>query len=244
MKRNTVKVLFITFSALAVVFLLLVNLSNAIPASKPTPVNREIGVDLVVEKTKTQKFSNPSKSQTISKPKPEPGKAPAAESSSVKQIQQGALPPVSANYRENLGFRKYAEEMGGRGAKFYILGGSKKQIYEINFGTKSLRPVTVKTIISGNFSPRTRIIEDEPALRFFLDKAQNNFGVKTPQTILLVPQTMEDKIAAVLTAAGINIGNFRGFRGTYLMNSGSFILKINEGVTNNGKQNLNIAIAL
>ncbi|MDD5597535.1 MAG: hypothetical protein PHV82_06300 [Victivallaceae bacterium] len=243
MKRHTAKVLLITFSALAVVFLLLVRLSVEIPAGKPMPAGREIEVDLIVEKGKTQKHSKPAKPPTTAKPKPEPGKAPAT-SPSATPVSEGALPPVSVNYREQVGFRKYAEEMGARGAKFYIIGNSKKQIYEIDFDSKSLRPAAVKTISSGNFSPRTRIIEDEPALQFFLDKAQNEFGIGTPQVILLVPQQIEDKIAAALAAAGINAGNFRGFRGTYLMNSGTFILKIHEGITSNGKQSLNIAIAL
>lgn len=242
MRRNTGKVLFIVFSALAVSFLLLVNFSGEIPGGKPLPPARQIGVDLVVEKSKTQKSANPPKPQTI--PEPKPGKAPATGSPSDHQLRKGALPPLSANYREHLGFRKYAEEMHARGARFYLLGSSKKQIYEIDFAAGTLRPVSANAVMSGNFSPRTRIIEDEPALQFFLDRAKHEFGVGAPQVILLVPQQLEEKIVSALTARGINIGSFRGFRGTYLMNSGAFTLRINEGVTNHGKQNLDIEIPL
>jgi hypothetical protein len=246
MKRNTGKVLLIAFSALAVIFLLLVNLSGELPGNKPMPPVKEIGVDLVVEKSKTEKPLKPAKPQSIPKPqaKPKPGKAPASGSPSDKQTGKGALPPISANYREHLGFRKYAEEMSARGAGFFILGASKKQIYKIDFAARSLRPVSVKSLTSGHFSPRTRIIEDEPALQFFLDKAQKELKISAPRIILLVPQQIENKIASSLSARGINVNNFSGFRGSYLINSGTLTLKLNEGVSKSGKQNLDIEIPL
>ena len=156
----------------------------------------------------------------------------------------GALPPISANYREHLGFKKYANAMHVRGARFYILGSSKKQIYEINFSSKSLHHVSAANIINKNFSPRTRVIEDEPALQFFCDKAKNDFHIASPRVILLVPRQMEQKIAFQLVKNGINLNEFDGFRGVYLISSGTFILKIHEGVSNSGKQAINVAIPL
>ena len=130
------------------------------------PAKKEISIDLIIEKKKV-KIPKPK----IIKPKIKKGKAPSSSTSLKEGVLNGALPPISANYREHLGFRRYANAMHARGARFYILGSSKKQIYEINFNSKSLNHISIADIISKNFSPRTRVIEDEPALQFFLNKA-------------------------------------------------------------------------
>lgn len=249
MKRNTAKILIISASALFIVFFLLVNLAQTIPQAAPMPAKKEISIDVIIEKKKV-KIPKP-KVKVLSKPKPEAikpkiktRKAPSSSTSSKEEILNGALPPISANYREHLGFRRYASAMHARGARFYILGSSKKQIYEINLSSRSLRAVAAADIINKNFSPRTRVIEDEPALQYFHDKAKNDFRIASPRVILLVPQQMEQKIASKLVKSGINLNKFRGFRGTYLISSGSFTLKIHEGVSSNGKQSMNIAIPL
>jgi hypothetical protein len=239
MKRNTATILITSISTLFIVLFLLANLTQPISMAPSVPAKKEISIDLIIEKKKVK----------IPKPKPikpkiKIGKAPSSSTLIKEEVLNGALPPISANYREYLGFRRYANEMHARGARFYILGSSKKQIYEINFSTKSLRSVSTADIISKNFSPRTRVIEDEPALQFFLNKAKNNFHIAAPRVILLVPQQMEQKIASRLSSRGINVNKFRGFRGTYLMNSGNFTLKIYEGVSNTGKQRMNVAIPL
>jgi len=234
MKRNTATILITSISALFIVLFLLVNLTEPVSLAPPVPTKKEISIDLIIEKKKAK----------IIKPKVKIGKAPSSSKNSKEKVLNGALPPISANYREHLGFRRYSNEMHARGARFYILGGSKKQIYEINFSSRSLRAVSAADIISKNFSPRTRVIEDEPALQFFYDKAKNNFRIVSPRVILLVPQQMEQKIASRLFSRGINVNKFRGFRGVYLISSGNFTLKIHEGVSDSGKQAMNVAIPL
>lgn len=234
MKRNTVKTLIISLSALFVVFFLLVNLVQIVPETPRQAAKREISIDLVIEKPKPKK----------TEPKVKTGKAPSSSTITEEKILNGALPPISANYREHLGFKKYSGAMYARGARFYILGSSRKQIYEINFSAKSLSPVSAANIIKQNFSPRTRVIEDEPALQFFYDKAKKDLAINAPRIILLVPQQMEQKIASSLVKNDINLNKFRGFRGIYLISSGNFILKIHEGVSNSGRQKMNIAIPL
>jgi hypothetical protein len=211
------------------------------------PTKKEVSIDIVIEKKKVKIPKQ--KVKVLSKPKPKTKvktrKAPLPSSKPAKkEALNGALPPISANYREHLGFARYARAMHARGARFYILGSSKKQIYEINFSSKSLRFVSVKDIITKNFSPRTRLIEDEPALQFFLNKAKTDLNIADPRVILLVPQQMEQKIASRLSQNGIKVNKFRGFRGTYLMNSGKFILKIHEGISISGKQSMNVEIPL
>ena len=239
MKRNTATILITSISALFIVFFLLLNLTQPISTASSVAAKKEISIDLIIEKKKVK----------IPKPKPikpkiKIGKAPTLSKKIDKKVLNGALPPISANYREHLGFRRYANEIHSRGARFYILGSSRKQIYEINLLSKSLSKVSANDIISKNFSPRTRVIEDEPALQFFLNKAKNDFSIASPRVILLVPQQMEQKIASKLVKNGINLNKFSGFRGTYLISSGNFTLKIHEGVTNSSKQSINIAIPL
>ncbi|MBU8902629.1 MAG: hypothetical protein KOO69_07805, partial [Victivallales bacterium] len=164
MKRNTAKILITSVVALFIVFFLLVNLAQTIPQAVPVAAKKEISIDLVIEKKKV-KIPKP-KVKVLSKSKIKMRKAPLS-SLSKKEILNGALPPISANYREHLGFRRYANAMHARGARFYILGSSKKQIYEINLSSRSLRAVSAADIINKNFSPRTRLIEDEPALQYF-----------------------------------------------------------------------------
>jgi len=264
MKRNTATILVTSVSALFIVLFLLVNLTGPVALVPSAAAKKEVSIDLVIEKKKVEvpkpkvKVKPKPKPKPVTKPKPvskpEPvipkvktRKAPlsSTKTSSKDKVLNGALPPISANYRENLGFKRYANAMHARGARFYILGSSKKQIYEINLASKSLRRVSVDDIVGKNFSPHTRIIEDEPALQVFLDKARDDFRIAAPRVILLVPRQMEEKIAARLSANGVDLDKFDGFRGVYLMDSGHFILKIQKGFSSSGAaQNMDVAIPL
>ena len=259
MKRNTATILVTSVSALFIVLFLLVNLTEPVSMTPPVPPKKEVSIDITIEKKKVEvpkpKVKVKPKAKALPKPKPEPKpetvkpkiktrKAPSSSKKTNDKVLNGALPPISANYREYLGFKRYAIAMHARGARFYILGSSRKQIYEINLHSKSLHKASAKDIVSQNFSPRTRVIEDEPALQIFLDKAKDDFSIAAPRVILLVPQQMEQKIAARLTKNGINLNEFDAFRGTYLIDSGHFTLRINEGISKSSRKALNVAIEL
>ena len=255
MKRNTATILVTSVSALFIVLFLLVNLTEPVSLTPPVPLKKEVSIDITIEKKKIEvpKPKIKPKAKVLPKPKPKPKtikpkiktrKAPSSSKKTNDKVLNGALPPISANYREYLGFKRYAIAMHARGARFYILGSSRKQIYEINLHSKSLHKASAKDIISQNFSPRTRVIEDEPALQIFLDKAKKDFSIAAPRVILLVPQQMEQKIAARLTKNGINLNKFDAFRGTYLIDSGHFTLIINEGISKSSRKALNVAIPL
>ncbi len=258
MKRNTATILVTSVSALFIVLFLLVNLTVPVAPAPSAPAKKEVSIDLVIEKKKVEppkpEIKVPPKSVPKPVPRPKPvtpkvktRKAPSSstQTNSKDKVVKGALPPISANYREHLGFKRYASAMHARGARFYILGSSKKQIYEINLVSKILSKVSVNDIIGRNFSPRTRIIEDEPALQIFIDKAKDNLRISSPRVILLVPRQMEEKIAAGLSANGIDFNKFDGFRGVYLIDSGHFMLNIQKGFSLSGAaQSMNIAIPL
>lgn len=272
MKRNTATILISSISGLFIVLFLLVNLTEPISQAPSAPAKKEVSIDLIIEKKKEappkpkvkvipkpepKPLPKPKiEPKPVSKPKVDPKPEPAVPKVKTRQTpssstktsskdKNGALPPISANYRENLGFKRYANAMHARGARFYILGSSKKQIYEINFVSKTLSKVSVDDIVGQNFSPRTRVIEDEPALQIFLDKARDDFNISAPQVILLVPQEMERKIAARLTANGVDLNKFDGFHGIYLIDSGHFILKIQKGFSSSGAaQAMDVSIPL
>ena len=274
MKRNTATILVTSVSALFIVLFMLVNLTGQVSLPSSVPAKKEVSIDLVIEKRKVEpqkpkvkKLPKPEpkplpKPKPVSRPKPEPKPVPkpkpvipkvktrkaplsSTKTSSKDKVVNGALPPISANYREHLGFKRYASAMYNRGARFYILGSSKKQIYEINLVSKSLSKISVDDIVGKNFSPRTRLIEDEPALQLFLDKAKDDFRISNPRVILLVPQQMEEKIASSLKDSGVDFNKFDAFRGIYLIDSGHFILKIQKGFSSSGAaQAMNVAIPL
>ena len=253
MKRNTVKILLVLIAALFLLCILLVDFQSKPPKTLLVPLKKEISIDVVVEREKikpakikpTSKLKPKSRPESKPKTPPKtPSKAPEGTKPSTDKAADGALPPVSANYRTHLGFRRYATEMYKRGARFHVLGNTRKQVYEIDFDTRSLRKSSLKKILAQNFSSRTRIIEDEPALNFYRQAAEKKYKLKNPEVILLVPQRMEDKIASGLSANGVNTNEFDGFKGTYHMAAGNLTLKIHEGLSLSCKQKLNVEIPL
>ncbi|MDD5727478.1 MAG: hypothetical protein PHV59_02840 [Victivallales bacterium] len=242
------KIPVILLFALLFLTLLLVSIRpDAAGAVTPVP-KKAISIDVTVEKIRKKcelpvKVQPEPKLQVKTKAQIPLSAVPAAIAKPLKaETTAGALPPVSANYRTHLGFSAYAAEMGKRGARFYIFGGSARQLYEINFASRSLIRVTPQDIVARNFSPRTRVIEDEPALDFFRDRAAKDYHLTAPEVILLVPQVMEDKIASALAAAGVNPAEFDALSGVYRQNSGIFTLNINTGITVSGRKKLNIDV--
>ena len=207
----------------------------------PQPKQTTIAISIINE---------PSKSSS-SKPTPTHHKAKAIQKKAPVSVKKkstnatGSLPPISVNYRKYLGFKQYARLMRQRGCHFYLIGNSTKHILEIKFSSHSLKRVKLKELLLGKFSPRTRIIEDEPALDFFLNQATKKFNLTNPRVILMVPLRMEQSIIAQLTNRGITVNNFSGFKGEYLdVSAGIFTLKITEGITIAGSKKLNIQIKL
>ncbi len=205
--------------------------------SPPPAMDTEISIDIIEDMQQDEKKKEPDASE-------EPDSAPAAES----VTESGALPPLNANYRAKMGFAKYAAEMLKRGGRFYIMGASRKQLYEINPTLKTMRKTDIESVMKRNFSPRTRVISDEPALGCFVSQARKKYGIQKPEVILLVPSRMEKRIASILREAakkyGLPISSVAGFKGYYCMSGGVFKLIVNEAVAKNNKYSINVPIKL
>lgn len=208
------------------------DVSTAVPREslKATEVDVEIIDDVQPEKTVPQK-------------EPE-----VVDKSGESENRNGALPPLYANYREFLGFARYASAMERAGGRFFIVSPSIKEILRIDFYRNTLSPVSVKSISSRGFSPRTRAISDEPALAPMLRKAEKIYGVVRPEVILLVPRKLENKIALTVSEAlegkGCNIKDVSGLYGHYLVRGGNLVLNISRAESfksvGSVKMNLNI----
>ena len=181
---------------------------------------KEIEVSIEVEKAekKIVKPVSPSKEKVAEK----------KEKNIKVSDMKGALPPISANYRKYLGFRKYAELVEERGGCFIIMGGSSKNIYRINFNFRSLQKVDIGTLKKAGYSSRSRIISDEPALDYYRNIAKEKYNLANPEVILLVPNKYENYIASVIVNSGISKNNISSFKGYYKVTGSEFILLLNK----------------
>ena len=107
------------------------------------------------------------------------------------------------------------------------------------------RIITVQNLTKKNFSSRSRVITDEPALNYYIDYAKKNFNVQKSEIILLVSKKIEKRIYEVLRRGNNLIKDISVLKGYYYMNSTQrLILKLNKALLNNRKiVNVNIDIS-
>lgn len=152
----------------------------------------------------------------------------------------GALPPLQANYRRLLGFTEYARRMTRMGAGFYLFGGGKPGFLRIDPVRRTAQPVDTGVIKAAGYSPRSRTISDEPALEWALDEAEEEYGMSNPEILLLVPRSMEDRIASNLSSSltqdGVSLEEVIGLRGHYAKGDGKELaLVVTQAYLANGE---------
>ncbi len=226
------------------------------PAPKPEKVKPKPKSEPKPEpKPKVVKKPEPKpklKPEVVKKPEPKPAPAPKMAKKDSEPVSDGGkdsggIPPLYANYREYLGFRSYADAMERLGGRFFVidLGGGSKML-AIDFSYERLTPVEMKKIQRCNFSSRTRVISDEPAVNPYLRRARNNFEFSEPEIVLLVPVSMERKIASMLrrelSGRGTTMKKISGLRGYYHGSRRSMKLMITEAVRNDGGANLKMKL--
>ncbi len=226
--------------AIPVVFLFLLYFSTAntqVRTRQPVKPRHELEVSVEIEEARPVK--------PVKTVKPQPSKAPAKkEVSKVAKTPDNALPPVSANYRKYLGFKRYVEKMTGLGAGFYIIGSSGRKMLKIDFKHKRLIPATLKSLKSGGFSPRSRSISDEPALHSFLKAAVSQYKLNAPEVIMLVPASFDRTITEVLRKKHLP-ESCSALKGYYQTGAdGRMILALNEAICRTGIKKINISINL
>lgn len=153
--------------------------------------------------------------------------APEAETKSDERWT-GPFPPLEANYREHVGFAEYARQMERLGGGFFLVDTATNAILRIDFGNHGLRPCRIAQLREMDYSPRTRVITDEPAVRSHIAMARQRHGMTEPEVVLLVPRVLEERIAAGLgqaaTTARVRVADVVGFRGEYQLRHGRLVL--------------------
>lgn len=173
----------------------------------------------------------------------------SAKSATIAKSTGGALPPIKANYRRYVGFKKYAEIMSSLGAVFVIADGKVNKLLRIDFRAGSLEAISLEKLKSGDFSPRTRLIDDEPFLASFLGRSKRKYGMSSPEIILLVPRSLENHIAYrtrdYFKATGIDPEKLTGLYGTYLISNGGLVLRLTRAVAANGaSRRINLSVRM
>ncbi len=156
----------------------------------------------------------------------------------------GILPPILANYRNYVGFKKYSYFLSKAGCKFFIIGNNSNYLYEINFNSNSLIKENIKNLNTNNFSSKSRIITDEPALYKFIDIAKKRYNLVNPQVVVLFPKSLEIKIFQCLKTKNLDMSKVISLSGYYKLNNNSLILLINEIIMKQKKQMTDINILI
>lgn len=222
--------------AAVVVFLILAALMNSgsTPMTSAPLTEREIEINVIVDAS--------------------PPPVPKIKSSQRQHHSEdkgggndGEFPPINANYHNRVGFARYADALVRRGALFLVVDVNDRLFMKIDLNHRSLRRISLETIKSGDFSPRTRHIGDEPALNEYLAMARRQ-GAVDPEVILLFPNALERKITGTISAAlrraGTTPGQFHGFRGEYDVRNGSLVLNVREAASRRGVSPLNVTVPL
>ena len=192
-----------------------------------------------------EELNNRTEEQKIEEIK-EPAPTQQDDNSTNKQENyNGVLPSISANYRKYLGFKRYAWEVSKRGGAFVVMGDNSKKIYKINFNSKTLNKITIEDLKKSNFSSRSRIITDEPALDHYRNLAKKRYNLSNPEVILLVPNKYEKYIASLIVSSDISMKNISSFKGYYRTIGNDFLLTLNRAVYTTGEiKNIDININL
>lgn len=141
------------------------------------------------------------------------------------KIDAGAFPPVFANYRRDLGFRKYAKLIERRGGVFLLYDASVKKLFRIHLHRGTLENWEASKL-KNKFSSNMRSIEDEPALETYL---QNRPGA---EVLLAIPLNIENairnKITQTANSQGIDLRKISGFSAYYSSKGGSLFLNVEK----------------
>ena len=205
----------------------------------------EISVDIIKEEKKREmKEKKPISTPTSSAKEKTKEKVITNSGENNENNFNGELPPISANYRKHLGFKKYAKEMTKRDALFFIHDTDRNKLYKINFLDRSIAEKDIKSIELNKYSSRSRIITDEPALDYIVNSAKKKYDIKSPEVILLVPKYLEKRILNSLNKSSIPLNKVSQFKAYYINNTGKLTLSIHSAVISGKTINTNIEIKL
>lgn len=240
--------------------------SGALPPPPP-PKERPVRVEIIKDeplprpnpKPKPEPKPKPKPKPKL-KPKPKPKPKPEPEPPKLKppvdtpkpapvdaagESESGVLPPLHANYRTKVGFRRYSEAMQRAGADFFVTGAKPGTLLQIDLAGNDLVEVSIARLATRGYSPRTRVI-DEPMLKPLLAKARESYGVPNPQVLMLVPARMERRLATALNAGlkpkSISLADVTSIKGEYFLRNGRLGLTISAIHTAKGRVPMDLVL--
>ena len=150
--------------------------------------------------------------------------------------KEGTLPMLTLDYRQTLGWQKYAELMRRLGGEFVLFNPVREQIVaKLNPATGSITKVAKGDLYG--FSPRLREVPDEPALAACLAQIP---GRENLVVVLLVPLHVDfvvfGGLAQALAARSVDIKALARVAGRYERKGQTVLLRTTEVVFRDGRR--------
>ncbi|MCP4177155.1 MAG: hypothetical protein GY756_05250 [bacterium] len=240
----------VSFIICALVFILLLVINSSEDKSRSIPQKTTIKeTEVFIDVIKDIKKENLPKKKKDPIPvkksiKKETNSYKAVAKAIPAKIDTGSFPPLSANYRTYVGFKKYADKMNNLGAKFFILDNSSNKLLKIDFKKATLIPIEIKKLNYKFFSSKSRLITDEPALEKYVTIAKNKYHVDDPEIIMLIPKSIEYSVARQIYSKVPNIYSAASIKGEYRNINGHITLVINKIIFHNKTTTTNIIVKL
>ena len=110
---------------------------------------------------------------------------------------EGQFIAVSADYRQHLGFPGYVKMMQKLGGKFVLFDSTRQRIVAETDPVNGYFFNITENSLAG-FSPRSREVHKEIAVSKTLKKAQGKYGPGRYKILLLLPQSVDDRMQSQL----------------------------------------------
>ena len=115
------------------------------------------------------------------------------EDSQEEDRNRGQFISISADYRQHLGFPEYVKMMQKLGGKFVLFDSTRQRIVaETDPVNGYFFKITENSLVG--FSPRSREVHKEIAVSKTLNNAQKKYGPGRYKILLLLPQSVDDRM--------------------------------------------------
>ena len=165
-----------------------------------------------------------------------------AKKLTVQKKHSGSMPPITATYRQTIGFKNYASMMEQRGAIFLMKSRNKGSLIQLSLLNGKCRLISLDELRRLGLSSRIRKIARESSFDDQIKQAKNlqAYG----NVFMLIPQVMEEKITKQFYNAYEVDEKVLSLKGTYHRSGGNLLLRIHEVCSMNGTSREMIEIVL
>lgn len=149
----------------------------------------------------------------------------------------GAFPQIVADYNAKLGINRYMAAMNAMGGRFYILD---KQLGKIKCRIDVANQTLVPKGSLWGLSPRSRAVNNEPALAPLLEQARKEYGAGDYGIILLIPLNVDQYLIGALDKGmrqlNRNLKNISMFKGYYAQRGNELYLNVQSANMKQGSR--------